>query len=99
MIRGTTPTLRFFLPFSVDRLDVAYITMQQDGMDVIEKTLEDCDAEGSELSFRMTQDDTLKLEAGRMVEIQLRVRLKTGDALASEIMRAPASRILKDGVI
>lgn len=99
MIRGTTPTLRFILPFSVELLDVVYITMQQDGDKVIEKTMDDCEAKENVLTVRLTQAETLELESGRMTEIQIRARMKSGDAVASEIMRTPTNRILKEGVI
>lgn len=99
MIRGTTPTLRFMLPFSVDMLDVVYITMQQDGDKVIEKTLEDCEKTENVLDVRLTQEETLELESGRTMEIQVRSRLKSGEAVASQIVLVSVDRILKDGVI
>ncbi|MBO7330156.1 MAG: hypothetical protein J6W00_15460 [Lentisphaeria bacterium] len=99
MIRGTTPTLRFVLPFEADMLDTAYITMTQDGEKVLEKTLEDCEAEENMLSLKMSQEDTLAFEDGRGVEIQVRAKMKTGEAIASQIERTTVQRILKDGVI
>ena len=99
MIRGTTPTLRFYLPFSVELLEVVYITMQQDGAKVVEKTLDDCEADENMISFRLTQDETLEFADSQWVEIQVRVRMKSGEALASQIERTTVQRILKDGVI
>lgn len=99
MIRGTTPTMRFCLPFNADLLDAAYVTIVQDGKTVIEKTLEECEADENMLSFRLTQDDTLKFEEGQWVEIQMRARMKSGEALASQIERTTVQRILKEGVI
>ena len=99
MIRGTTPTLRFYLPFSVELLEVAYITMQQGGETVIEKTLSECTAEQNVISVKLTQEETLKLHVGSTVEIQIRAKTAKDDALASNIMRESADRILKEGVI
>ena len=99
MIRGTTPTLRFVLPFSVDLLDAVYVTVTQDGEKVLEKTLEDCVKDENALSFRLTQEDTLELEDGKWVEIQMRAKMKSGEAVASQIERTAVHRILKDGVI
>lgn len=99
MIRGTTPLLEFTLPFDVSQLDEAYVTLCQSGVAVLEKRLDECKAEGSVLSIRLTQDETLRLSAGQTTEIQIRVRLLSGDALASNIIRANTDRILKDGVI
>ena len=99
MTRGTTPLLRFVLPFNADLLDTTYITMIQDGETLIEKTLEDCEKTENVLSVRLTQEETLKLESGRAMEIQVRARLKSEEAVASQIVMVPVDRILKDGVI
>lgn len=99
MIRGTTPTLEFNLPFETSTLEVAYISMSQNDNVIIEKTLSDCVMGENTLTVKLTQDDTLKLEAGDRVEIQIRVRTKEGEALASKIKTTFAAKILKDGVI
>lgn len=99
MIRGTTPTLEFNLPFDTSVLDVAYISISQDDNVVIEKQLSDCVVGETTLTVKLTQEDTLKLEARDKVEIQIRVRTKEGEALASNIKTTYAAKILKDGVI
>ena len=99
MIRGTTPTLRFALPFKTETLEEAYITFMQDKEMIIEKTLKDCEKQEEALEMRLTQEDTLKFKEDRAVEIQIRARTWGGDAIASVIMRTQAKRILKDGVI
>lgn len=99
MMRGTTPTLEFVLPFDTAGLAEVYVTIAQGGKTKAEKTLEDCTAQKCLLSTKLTQEETLSLEADRMVEIQLRVKTAAGDALASNVIRENAERILKDGVI
>lgn len=99
MIRGTTPTLSFKLPFSVDAVANGYVTFAQSGEVIIDKALADCDCGTDTLTVKLTQDDTLKLQAGVTVEMQIRVKTTDGDALASQIMKVSAERILKDGVI
>lgn len=99
MIRGTTPTLEFTLPFDVDTLEEAYVTIAQNGLAVVEKCLSDCGCEGDCLRVRLTQEETLKLKCNRVVEIQIRAKTKTGDVVASNIITVSAERILKDGVI
>ena len=69
MYRGTTPTLKFTLPFEAGTL------------------------------AGLTQEETLKLGVSDRTEIQLRVRLADGNALASQIFAVSTERILKDGVI
>ena len=99
MIRGTTPRLDFYLPFNVDALNEAYVTFAQNGETVFEKTLDECDTEQNRIIVKPTQEETLKLREGSMVEIQIRAKTAKGDALASNIMRESADRILKEGVI
>lgn len=53
------------------------------------------------LQKKLSQEDTLKLQQSefKTAEVQIRVRMKSGDALASDIMRLHVGRILKEGVI
>ena len=99
MIRGTTPRLEFTLPFDVSQIAEAYVTFCQSGRVAIEKRLDECEAEGNMLSIRLTQEETLSLSTVHATEIQIRVRMLSGDALASNIIRVTTDRILKDGVI
>lgn len=99
MIRGTTPRLDFYLPFDVSALTEAYVTFAQNGETVFEKTLDECETEQNKISVKLTQEETLMLHVGSTVEIQIRAKTGNGDALASNIMRESADRILKEGVI
>lgn len=99
MIRGTTPTLEFTLPFDVSTLMLAYITFSQSGAEKVEKTLDDCEKNGNKLIVKLTQEDTLALSSGDHTEIQIRAKTFDGEAIASNIIRDRTDRILKDGVI
>lgn len=101
MIRGTTPTLEFTLPFDTSLIAEMYITITQNGTTTLEKKLSDCNCSGTSVSLTLTQEDTLRLEQKPPLdgEMQIRVRTIAGEALASNIMRVSVGRILKDGVI
>lgn len=99
MIRGTTPTLEFILPFSTDLLAEAWVTLSQNRAVVLNKQLEDLRADEKKLFLKLTQQETLQLTAGTVTEIQIRCRTNDGDALASDIISVSTDRILKDGVI
>lgn len=99
MIRGTTPTLEFIIPFDTGMLAEAFVTLSQNGEVKIDKALEDCHCGGNKLSVRLTQEETLKLECDCITEIQIRAKDVNGDAIASNIIRERTERILKDGVI
>ncbi len=99
MIRGTTPTLEFTIPFDTSFLEEAYVTLSQNNVVVLDKALSDCKCDERKLSVKLTQEETLKLDCKCKTEIQVRVRTKEGDALASDIITVNTERILKDGVI
>lgn len=99
MIRGTTPTLEFTIPFDTSQLSTAFVTLSQRGSIVLDKALSECGCEGNKLSVRLTQEETLELECDCITEIQIRAVTVNGDAIASDIMFERIDRILKDGVI
>lgn len=99
MIRGTTPTLEFTLPFDTGQLAAAWVTISVDGSEVINKTLEECEREACVLRLRLTQQETLQLPTRSVAEIQIRARTTEGEAIASSIIPVRVDRILRDGVI
>lgn len=60
MIRGTTPTLEFTLPFDTSLIAEMYVTIAQGEKTVLEKTLSDCSCSGTSVSLALTQEDTLR---------------------------------------
>ena len=99
MIRGTTPTLTFTIPFDSGIIQALYISFVQNGQEVLTLTEQDCTLDEKTVTVKLSQAQTLKLGSGRAVEIQMRVLTAEGDALASQILRCPVERILKDGEI
>lgn len=104
MIRGTTPTHIFVLPEEMKDASFAalYITYQQRRKTVLEKTLDDVQRDGTTLTVRLTQAETLAFGRGYVTEpvyIQIRAKTVDGDALASDIIKISVEQILKDGEI
>ena len=98
MIRGTTPTLTFKLPFDCSDIDILNISFAQYNTVVLEKDFYDCDIKGKEISVTLTEDDTLKFDCGEHAEIQIRVGIGE-QRLASQIMKMSVDRVLKDGIL
>ena len=98
MIRGTTPTLEFVLPFDTSLLAEAYVTLEQSDEVVLDKPLSDCTLDDNKMTVKLTQEDTLKLKIG-LIEVQIRAKTVDGDVIASDIILTSAQKILKDGVI
>ena len=99
MFRGTTPTLNFELPFAADTIADGFISIAQNRRVVIDKSISDWIISGNTVKVTLTQEETLHLVVSNTTEIQLRVKLADGTALASEIFTVSTERILKDGVI
>lgn len=99
MIRGTTPDLEFGIAFETSQLAAANISFSQGGRVIVERTLESMTVEGKLLSFRLTQEETLKFSAAMPVNIQGRFRLLDETALASDIIKEPVEDVQKEGVI
>lgn len=99
MIRGTTPTHIFTLPFDGELITKLNIAYAQGGRIVLEKELADCHIEGNKISVTLTEDETLLFDSNKaMAEIQLRVGCGE-ERLASHIMHITTQRILKDGCL
>ena len=102
MIRGTTPTLLFNLPFSASAIRSAEITIQYvDDLKkiLVKKTLEDCELGETTIATRLTPEETLQFPAPAIVQVQLRVVLTDDTILATEPQAVTVKKLLAEDVI
>ena len=100
MTRGTTPTYAFTLPFEAGTLAGWCISFAQRGVEKFSVDETGADVSGHTIGLTLSQADTLRLEAGVDVQIQLRgIVGATGEAIASEILTEAVEPVLKEGVI
>lgn len=99
MIRGTTPQQIIRFPMDVSNFQEIYITYKQRARVVFEKTLQDCTVDEKQISFNLTQEETLSLDPALKVYIQVRAKTNAGEAMASKIFERCVADILKEGVI
>ena len=99
MFRGTTPTLKFNLPFDVSLIDTVWVTFSQNNKEIFTIETADCVLEETSVTTKLTQKQTLMLKEGTYVEVQVRVLTDYGDALVSCVMKTFVNKILKDGEI
>lgn len=99
IIRGTTPTLNFGLPFEVDMIEIGYVTVQQMDTTVIEKPLSDCECAERVLSAKLTQEETLRLQADYNAEIRIVAKTKGSERLESLPIFERVQDTSKDEVI
>lgn len=99
MRRGTTPTHEFVVDVDMTSATAIYITYKQREKVVLEKNIDDITVTDTKLMVTLTQEETLMFNINNIVEIQIRAKMDTGEAIASNIIKTSAQRILKEGVI
>lgn len=99
MIRGTTPTHTFTLPFDTGEITALRVSYAQRGLVLLTKSEADCTLSGATVTLTLTQEETLRFAAGERVQIQLRVRCEDGSVLASRVLAASVEDCLLEEVI
>lgn len=101
MIRGTTPTLKFRIPYNADSIELGYITFSRKGMVFkdIPFTDDRVSVQDKFILVTFTQEDTLDFNSRAVYSVQLRMLLRGNIAVASNIIAVPIGSILKNGVI
>lgn len=98
IVRGTTPTIRFhFTDILASTISVAFMTIKQGDL-IIEHSLEDAEVGDNYLGWWLTQEETLKIDADKNAEVQLRFKIGI-NAYASKVFIEKGYKILKGGVI
>lgn len=99
MIRGTTPTHTFEVPFVKEEIKTVKITYSQNDNICFSKRTEDCEIEDGKISVKLTQEDTFKCKLNAIVSIQMRILTQDGDALSSELLADTVQKSLDDEVL
>lgn len=99
MIRGTTPTHIFKLPFDVSEIKSAMVIYAQNDKEVLRKETGDCAMMGNNIVAILTQQDTLEFDHKYRVQIQVRCLMDNGEALASKVVKVPVGQCLNDEVL
>ena len=82
MMRGTTPTHTFRLPFDTALLASARVVYKQGQREVLRKETEAFTKEGNTLKLTLSQEETLLFDCKGSVKLQLRVKTAAGQVLA-----------------
>ena len=102
MIKGTTPTIHYNLPFDTSVIKTAEIVVEyvdaNKSVKII-KAIDDCVLGDKCISTALTQDETLKIPAPSIVNVQLRVLTTDEIVLATEVEKVTVKRLLKEDVI
>ena len=99
MIRGTTPTHIFNLPFEAETIAAVRITYAQGQKEILRKETADVTKDGRRLSVTLTQEETLRFDCRFSVKVQLRVTTADGTALATKPRIVPVDECLDGEVL
>ena len=99
IIKGTTPTIKYnFHTVKPEDIAVAYLTVKQGDLTVIEKDLVSANTGADYLAWTLSQEETLRLSRGA-VQVMCNWRKQDGTRGASNEMRVNVSENHKDEVI
>lgn len=100
MVRSTTPTHIFTLPFSVDSINEIWITYSQANKIITERRKTDIEISGeNNIVVTLTQQETRLFDDNVPADIQIKVLTHFGEVLASQIQRVSVDEILNDEVM
>ncbi len=99
MIRGTTPLHVFTLPFSTDLVEKVRVIYSQKDEIVLRKEGETCTLNDTNVSVKLSQEETFLFNCNYPVDIQIRVLMKSGDALTSLPQRVGLDKCLENEVL
>jgi hypothetical protein len=100
MIKYTTPTLTYKLPFTTDFIKEAFITIKSPSVK-IEKSLKECKVGENTIAVTLTQEETASFKIGETPTVMLNVLTANNKRLATEEepLKDSVKRNLKEGVI
>lgn len=96
---GTNPWYIYKLPFDTSEVDKARLLIKQrDGLK-IKMTEKDAVMDGNVIRFRLSQEDTFRLDAKLSAERQLRIKTKAGDLFKTKPITYAVNKCLDAEVL
>ena len=100
IIPGTTPTLTLSLDASITGCTAAEFCLVCENVRIL-RSLADLSIseDGTEVSVRLTQSETLSLPDNRIAKVQLRV-MRDGTVFATDVLAVPTKELLhREGLL
>lgn len=100
IVRGTTPTIKFTLPdIEVSNINAAVLALKQNNIAIIEKDLSSATLSDHEITWKLQQEDTLKLNKQTVITIVCDWKLVDGTRGRSESVKVGVDEPAKTEVI
>ena len=92
---GCTEDHRFLVPYAAEEVSSLFVTYQQSGVTVLEKTLSDCTIEDGQLVVTLNREETLQLQQLAAVRMQISGVLMDGTDFISDVVRTVTGEYLR----
>ena len=99
MIRGSTVTHVFNIPFEANKIKELKITYSQNDSIVLFRKRNNCTVDDYKITVTLLQEDTFKFDSSRSVNIQLRILTNEGIALSSKVFTVSIGKCLDNEVL
>lgn len=99
MIRGSTPTHTFTLPFGTESITKAKIMYAQNDKIILIKDISECEITENAFKVTLTQEETYLFNCNYYVQIQLIIGFESGEIAPSEINLVPVGKCLGNEVL
>ena len=99
MIRGTTPTHVFTLPFDTSEVKEVLITYAQKEKVLFEKATADCTLSENKVIVDLTQEETFEFDCTHSGQVQIRVKKTNGKVFASVVKKIDIETCLSKEVL
>ena len=84
VIRGTTPTHEFELPYPLDLIEDLRVVYGQKGKAIFTKFASECQLAEGKFSVDLIQEETFLFSPNKRLEIEVRIKLKNGKVVRTE---------------
>ena len=92
---GCTDDHSFLFPYAAEDVSSLFVTYQQSGVTVLEKTLSDCTIEYDRLFVTLSREETLQLQQLATVRMQISGTFMDGTDFISDVMRTVTGEYLR----
>ena len=100
MRQGSTPTFTIRTDVDLTGASALFITFEQSGRIVLEKTLEDCTISSDKIVVQLSQEETFLFKETITSAVKVQIRAAVGDTrYTSNEMNLKVSRAIKKGEI
>lgn len=96
MIRGTTPTHTFYIPFETSAIADYKIVYGQRDKPLFEKSKDDCRINGQTIQTTLTAEETYMFDCHFLGQCQIFTELTNGERMKSEIILFSVGKCLKE---